>query len=151
MRLKQTCPFLLFFFCSEKAGAKSRRQQKKKKKKEVTADAVMQSRRGSCWECHTAFGHTSRAWPWGSLSPFLLRRIRGVSGEHSSWSCVFLIFFLFCLPACCTLVHTWGEKMQTEVVNSSRKTWIGGRERTRKECGSWSPQMGSDPVASPSD
>ena len=41
-------PFFIIFFCSEKAGAKSRRQQKKKKKKEVTADAVMQSRRGSC-------------------------------------------------------------------------------------------------------
>lgn len=143
MVLNQTCPLFIYLFIF------ARKSGKEEKKKKVTAVVVMRSRRGCCWECHTAFGHSSRAWPWGSLSSFSSAGLEGVSGEHSSWSCAFH------QPATHSAhreKHT--SRKQSKVVNSSQvpqedMDWGHGSysRGTRKEWGSWSLQIVNDPVA----
>lgn len=100
-------------FFTQKGGEGGGRREGKEVKK-VTAVAVMRSRRGCCWECHTAFGHTSRAWPRGSLSPFSSTGLEGwvVSAHHGH------AFFTSLLHKCTKGKRT--SRKQSEVVNSSQ-------------------------------
>lgn len=85
MRLNQTCPF----FAQKGREGGGIGQQQKKKKKEIDRCRCHAEPEGMLLR----MSHSVRSYQQGLALrqplQFLLHRIRGVNGEHSSWSCVF--------------------------------------------------------------